>query len=380
MQRRHLLGAGSAVLAWHAAPARSLAFATPAAPAPLRASADRIVDIAVGLRPFRAGGPRIEAERLHGKTVVHHYGHGGSGWSLCWGSAQRAIALVRAGGVKPGARIAVIGCGAIGLTTARTAQQAGYRVRLYARDRAPQAHSSAATGLWTPDSRIVTAAHASPAWTAGWEAMARASFKAHQGYLGLPSGPVEWHDGYLVSDDGFDTPLPGYGHGQEPDYPDIADRIADLRPRGQALAPHEHPFRTPHVRRFTQLVFNIPAYQRLLLEDFAREGGELVQREFRSTREFARLPEKLLVNCMGDGARTLLADTTLTTVRGQTARLIPQPEVDYALIYRGRNVVMVPRRDGLLVATMGEHDFGNTNLTPDRPESEAAVRRLASLF
>lgn len=338
---------------------------------------DRIIDVTVGIRPLRAQGPRIAAERRFGKTVVHHYGHGGSGWSLSWGSARRALALVQAGGVRPGERIAVIGCGAIGLTTAR-AQQAGYKVRLYARDRPPRVHSSAATGLWTPDSRIVTQAHASEAWTAGWEAMARASFKVHQSYLGLPSGPVEWHDGYVVADEDVDQPLPG--HLGEPDYPDLAPRIADLRPRSKALQPGEHPFRTPQARRFTQLVFNIPAYQRLLLDDFARDGGELVQREFRQPSEFARLPERLVVNCTGDGARTLLGDTSLTPVRGQTAHLIPQPEVDYALIYRGHNRVVLPRRDGLLVAAMGEHDFGSDDLRPDRAHSEDAVLRLAGLF
>ncbi|CAM3804031.1 FAD-dependent oxidoreductase [Roseateles saccharophilus] len=376
MQRRQLLVAGGALCA--ARPGHALDFAPPRAPARMRADIDRIIDIAVGIRPFRAQGPRIEAQRLHGKTVVHHYGHGGSGWSLSWGSAQRALALVQASGAQPGQRIAVIGCGAIGLTTARTAQQAGYKVRLYAKDRPPRVHSSAATGLWTPDSRIVTSEHASEVWSAGWEAMARASFKMHQSYLGLPSGPVEWHDGYVVADEGFDTPLPR--HAGEPDYPDIASRIADLRPRGAALAAGEHPFAKPHVRRFTQLVFNIPAYQRLLLDDFARDGGEIVQRELLSPRDFARLPERLVVNCAGDGARKLLGDNSLTPVRGQTARLIPQPEVDYALIYRAHNLVVLPRRDGLLVAAMGEDDFGNDDLRPDRAQSEAAVQRLAGLF
>jgi len=309
MQRRHLIAASSAAFAL---PTRALDFAQPRAPAAMRVSVDRIIDIAVGIRPFRAQGPRIEAERLFGKAVIHHYGHGGSGWSLSWGSAQQALALIQAQ-ARPGQRIAVIGAGAIGLTTARTAQQAGFKVRLYAKDRSPRVYSSAATGLWTPDSRIATETHASESWTASWEAMARASFKVHQGYLGLPSGPVEWHDGYLVSDNGFDTPLPSYA--VEPAYPDLADRIADLRPRGKVLAEGEHPFHSAQARRFTQLLFNIPAYQRLLLDDFARDGGELVQREFRQPRELARLPERVVVNCTGDGARTLLGDTSPCAAR-----------------------------------------------------------------
>ncbi len=377
MRRRQLILAGGTALAGALPPAHALDFAAPAPPAPMRVSVDRIVDIAVGIRPFRAQGPRIEAQRLFGKQVVHHYGHGGSGWSLSWGSAQRALALVRTL-ARPGERIAVIGAGAIGLTTARTAQQAGFNVRLYTRDRPPQVHSSAATGLWTPDSRIATDAHANEAWAADWEAMARASFKVHQSFLGLPSGPVEWHDGYAVTDDPMDAPLPGPAG--EPDYPDLAERIADLRPRSRPLEAAEHPFRHVQARRFTQLVFNIPAYQRLLLDDFARDRGELILRDLRTPRDFAALPERVIVNCTGIGARTLLGDDNLTPIRGQTARLVPQPAVDYAVIYRGRNVLALPRRDGLLVAAMGEHDFGNADLRPDHEHSAAAVRRLAALF
>jgi D-amino-acid oxidase len=48
----------------------------------------------VGLRPFRADGVRVEVEAST-VPVVHHYGHGGSGVTLSWGSAEAAAALVR---------------------------------------------------------------------------------------------------------------------------------------------------------------------------------------------------------------------------------------------------------------------------------------------
>ena len=54
----------------------------------LRISLDRVVKETVGLRPYRTIGPRIEKEELGSKTLVHNYGHGGSGWSLSWGSAD----------------------------------------------------------------------------------------------------------------------------------------------------------------------------------------------------------------------------------------------------------------------------------------------------
>lgn len=57
-----------------------------------RLAAARIVEHRVGLRPAR-GTIRVEAEPLAGGTVVHCYGHGGSGVALSWGSAEAAAAL-----------------------------------------------------------------------------------------------------------------------------------------------------------------------------------------------------------------------------------------------------------------------------------------------
>ena len=94
----------------------------PAAPetvrlAPVRARADRIFDITVCTRPFRAAGPRLDAEQLGDCRVVHNYGHGGSGWSLSWGSST--IAVRKAMASSPRA-IAVLGCGVLGLTSSGT--------------------------------------------------------------------------------------------------------------------------------------------------------------------------------------------------------------------------------------------------------------------
>ena len=50
------------------------------------------------------------------------------------------------------------------------------------------------------------------------------------------------------------------------------------------------------MRRYTQMVFNLPSYTRLLMDDFFREGGEIAQRDFASPRQFAALPERTLIN------------------------------------------------------------------------------------
>src|SRR4051794_12627340 len=76
---------------------------------PVRASMERVTRITVCTRPFRADGPRLDVEQIGHKTVVHNYGHGGSGWSLSWGSGTIAVQKALSTGAK---RIAVIGCGA----------------------------------------------------------------------------------------------------------------------------------------------------------------------------------------------------------------------------------------------------------------------------
>lgn len=47
-----------------------------------------IIRHAVGLRPMREGGPRIEKEKIGGTWVVHCYGHGGFGYVASYGSAE----------------------------------------------------------------------------------------------------------------------------------------------------------------------------------------------------------------------------------------------------------------------------------------------------
>jgi glycine/D-amino acid oxidase-like deaminating enzyme len=197
MHRRHFLrGAGAALavvssgalaaessrkttpLAVPEPPPLAPHFAEPQPLAPIRATPDRIVALSVCTRPFRAQGPRIEVVRIGRKQVVHNYGHGGSGWSLSWGSAELAVGLAQAAGARD--ELAVIGCGAIGLTTALVAQRAGLRVRIYAKERPPEVRSFFATGVWSPDSRICTAEHATPEFKKRWEQMARSDRMARR--------------------------------------------------------------------------------------------------------------------------------------------------------------------------------------------------------
>ena len=344
---------------------------------PVRAHTDRVFDITVCLRPFRAAGPRLDTEQIGDTLVVHNYGHGGSGWSLSWGSG--AIAVQKAMASSP-QQVAVLGCGALGLTAAILAQRAGAKVTIYARDFLPQTRSARATGSWTPDSRIALAGAAGPGFGALWEQMARTSFKAYRNYLGLPGDPVEWIDRYAVSDIDLDDP-----HAPSPPDPlgfgDYHLRLRDLVPRRQLLPRGASPFDAPFVYRSETMMFNIADYGHTLMTDFLLAGGELRRMEFHTPSELAALKEKVVIDCPGYGGRSLWRDESITPVRGQIAWLIPQPEVTYGAFYKGVN--MLSRRDGIVVQSVGGGDmegYGDDNETPDRAEADKTVTTIAELY
>ena len=51
-----------------------------------------IIEDIVGLRPGRTE-VRLEKELISGKTVIHNYGHGGSGVTLSWGCAEEVVEI-----------------------------------------------------------------------------------------------------------------------------------------------------------------------------------------------------------------------------------------------------------------------------------------------
>lgn len=343
---------------------------------PIQARPDRIIATNVCTRPFRMQGPRNESEKLGNKTIVHNYGHGGSGWSLSWGAAELAQQMASLTGDKT---IAVLGCGAIGLTTAIQAQRKGMKVTIYAKERPPYVRSSFATGIWSPDSRIVSATYAAT-FASTWEQMARTSFRKYQTLMGLPGTPVEWARMFQLSDTPFDD-KGHHGADGEPDYPDFSKTlIRDITPQPVMLSDAENPFSVAFARRYPLLMFNISAYSRLLTEEFLSGGGDIVYRELTDKQDFANFDENTIINCTGYGARALLDDDSILPVRGQTCKLIPQPEVTYGVQYFSKKVSFYPRRDGLLVQTGGENDFGNPDAVIDPAESIGAVERLADLM
>jgi D-amino-acid oxidase len=344
---------------------------------PVRAEVDRIFRITVCLRPFRAAGPRLDIERVGDKTVIHNYGHGGSGWSLSWGSSSIAVEKAMQVGERD---VAVIGCGALGMTSAILLQRAGAKVTIYAKERPPDVRSARATGSFTPDSRVALTNSVSPDFPALWENMCRRSFHTYESYLGMAGNPVEWTDRYTLSDSDPAAPLANSRSQDPPSFAHYQDRITDITPRLQDLPPGSHPFPTRYAQRTSSLTFNVAGYSRQLLNDFLVEGGKIERVEFHSPSELSQLTQKVLINATGYGARVLWKDESIVPVRGQIAWLIPQLEVNYGVMYNG--VFILGRRDGIVVQQgLNEIEgYNDANEVPDRAAGESSVRLAAKLF
>ena len=95
MDRRSALkliaGASVGMAAAPLASARTPSLDQPPNFVPADISPRRIIRQVVGLRPFRPAGYVVRAERFsRRKTLVHHYGHGGAGVTMSWGTAAQA--------------------------------------------------------------------------------------------------------------------------------------------------------------------------------------------------------------------------------------------------------------------------------------------------
>jgi glycine/D-amino acid oxidase-like deaminating enzyme len=332
---------------------------------PVHVAEDRIIRTVVGLRPHRPSGFRVEREQAGDTVVVHNYGHGGGGITLSWGTAKLATDLGLKGHTGP---VAVLGCGVIGLTTARMAQDAGFAVTIYTKAMPPDTTSNIAGGQWYPATVYDDPNRVSESFTDQFLAAAKYSYERYQ-ITTDPRYGVRWMRNYSISR----TPIsPRRGA----DRPRIVSGLEPLLPERRLLKQEENPFRIGYASQYDGMIMEPPLLLNALITDFRIAGGKVVGRELNSPAEVQALPEKLVFNCTGLGAKTLFHDQELIPVRGQLTFLLPQPEVTYATIFE--DTYMFSRHDGVLLG--GTHEEGNWSLEVDPATVKEKLATHAELF
>jgi D-amino-acid oxidase len=325
-----------------------------------RVSMDNVIRAIVGQRPYRPSGFVVKSEQFDDKTVIHNYGHGGGGISICWGSSALAVRETLA--MSPG-EVAVIGSGVMGLTSARLLQDAGWRVTIYTRNVARHTTSNVAAGEWGPFS-MFDAEVASAAFMSQFEWAARISHHAYMNLGGTDYG-VRWLEEYDLRDT-VDVDEPG-------------NILADLNPHKAVLGPGEHPFPTRYAVRGVTMQIDPAVLLRRLIQDFQIAGGKFVIRDFSDRDDLLSVPETVIFNCTGLGAAKLFGDTELTPIKGQLVYLPPDAAVDFMTFGGGEGMLyMFPRTDVLLLG--GTYKIGDYSTNVEADETERIVTEHQKLF
>ena len=256
-------------------------------------SPDRVIRQVAGLRPFRRSGFNVSVDRIGDKTLIHNYGHGGGGITLSWGTAQLAVEHALA---TPHRDAAVIGCGAVGLATARLFQDHGFAVTIYARDFPPNTTSNIAGAYWSPY-LVADNDRRTPAFDDQFTRAGRFAWRYFQNLAG-PYYGVWWRESYSLS---VNPP---------PDGVPPVDRglLAGLRPPSVLVPADQHPFGSLNATRSMVMHIEPSVYLHALTTDFRIAGGRIIVRDFPDPAAMRDLPHPLLVNCTGLAAGKLFGD------------------------------------------------------------------------
>jgi glycine/D-amino acid oxidase-like deaminating enzyme len=350
---RRTFAAGSAALLTSCATTSGRSF-TDCTPLPrVLVDDSRVIRTVAGLRPFRRSGFVVRRDPLGDKALVHNYGHGGGGITLSWGSSKLATDLGLPGHAGP---VAVIGSGAMGLSTARLVQDAGFPVTIYTAALPPDTTSNIAGGQFHPFS-VFRDSEVTPEFRTQFARALDYSWRRFQIMVGEDYG-VRW--------------LPTYVESDSPEE----KVIATFPPVNRMLRTAEHPFPLDSMRRYDTMYVETGRYLRQMLADFHIAGGKVEIRKFATPADIAALPESLVFNCTGLGSRDLLNDQDMHPARGQLAILEPQPEVQYAAL--GDFGYMFPRPDGIILG--GTFEVDEWDPTPQPADIQRIIASQKRFF
>jgi glycine/D-amino acid oxidase-like deaminating enzyme len=338
--------------------------------APVNVGYDRIIRTTIGLRPFRPSGFVLRTEQLDGKTIVHNFGHGGSGMSLSWGTASMATEMAMAHLER---KAAVMGSGVVGLTSARELQRHGFDVTIYAATVPPDTTSNMSLAGFTPTSGLVEFKTRTPQWDAQFTQAVRFAYRRLQ-LLAGPKYGISWIKQYAPTDN------EGAGRGTNQLLP------ADLQGNRVILQPGEHPFPTKYAIEREEMRIEPSIYLDALMNDFLLWGGKVVIRKFETPRDVTTLGENVIVNCTGLGSKALFSDPELTPLKGQLVVLVPQEEVHYGTTGGARAPVtpeagfvhMMPRSDGIVLGGTSIRD--NWSLDIEEKDRQRVIDAHIELF
>jgi D-amino-acid oxidase len=192
-------------------------------------------------------------------------------------------------------RVAILGAGISGLTTAISLLDAGCRVRVVAADSTEATTSYLAAAVWFPT-------HAGPPdRVAAW---GRTTYDVLAAQAARRVPGVYMRESLAL-------------YRQPPGTPDWATAVGTLREATAAELPSGY----SHGLRYVVPLVEMPRYLPWLIEQFTSRGGHLERRRVGALAELADASTAVVVNCSGLASRELADDASVYPVRGQIVRV-----------------------------------------------------------
>lgn len=238
--------------------------------------------------------------------------------------------------------IAVIGCGIIGLSTSILLLESGEEVTIYAADKHPQISSSIACAIWLPilvtdENRLSSEAISKYAY------YAKASWEVYERQSNEPRYGINWSRLHRLMR-------------SEQVVPHYSSIVKNFRREKPLIINGEYDFEWS----FDTFVIESPVYMQALYNDFIARGGKLIRRRFESIGDILSLPESIIFNCTGMGAKKLFSDEDLEPIKGQ---LIFHEPVNISHSISDGVFCVIPRSDALVLGTTYESSFSDLEAT-----------------
>jgi len=244
--------------------------------------------------------------------------------------------------------VAVIGGGAIGLTSAYRLLAAGYQVTVIAQKFSPHTTSDVAAAFWSPT------ALAGGGVSAQWALNSLAHFRH------LAAEPMS---GIAIVDLYKLTPTPTA-------MPYMASSgVMTPIPTGRFPAPWSG-YSAPVPR------IDVPVYMPWLVAQVQARGGVLQQQIIQRLTEVGPTYD-VIVNCSGLGAR-LLADDPVFPIRGQVMSVVKPANLSTAIIYAedgDTTTYIIPRSGDCLLG--GTYQYYDGDTAVDAQLADAIIARCA---
>jgi hypothetical protein len=311
-----------------------------------------------GVRPFRNGSYRLDAETDSGKFIVHNYGHGGAGITLSWGCAAKVRDIVQSHLVNSNDRdVAVLGAGVMGMTAATRLLDLGLKVTIFSDRKPAETTSFKAGGQWAVSVVEYEGKRQE------LKEILKTAFTTFKGSIGQGFGVSERDNFTAKRSENLDA---------------VLNLVPGLIPAPVPLLLPFEGHQNQHGFKYRTLLIEPPIFLARLETDLKARGATFVilPKKFASKADvFSSVPQKTIINCTGFGAMALWKDQKMAPIKGQLAMLPAQPALQY--LY-GQNGYMFPRADHVVIG--GTFEVGVCDEVPSKSDCQDLVRHIASLF